>query len=76
MLVPLKPAQVPSRAGTDERISTPGALTSGFSCSETGVGPAEENSAREGRRSGVTAATVIARAALPGDVIEPPPNSA
>ena len=58
MLVPLKDDQVPSRAGTDERISTPGALTSGFSRSDTGVGPADENSASSGRLSGVTAATV------------------
>jgi hypothetical protein len=76
MLVPLNDAQVPSRAGTEDRISTPGAATSGLSCSDRGVGPADENDASSGRRSGVTAATVIARAALPGEVIEPPPNSA
>ena len=40
-----------------------------------GVGPADENSATVGVRSADTAATVIALAALPGDVIEPPPNS-
>ena len=49
--------------GTDERIETPGALMSGFSRSESGVGPAELKSARVAARlpSGlVTAATVIA----------------
>src|SRR4051812_10727163 len=75
MLVPLNPAHVPSRAGTEDRISTPGAATSGLSWSDTGVGPAEEKDARTGLRSGVTAATVIARGALPGEVMEPAPNS-
>ena len=42
MLVPLNAGPRPSRAGTDERTSTPGAATSGFSCSEIGVGPPEE----------------------------------
>ena len=42
MLVPLSVVQVPSRRGTDERIATPGAVTSGFSWSEIGVGPPDE----------------------------------
>src|SRR5439155_56925 len=42
MLVPLSAAQVPSRGGTDERIDTPGAVTSGLNWSPTGVGPLDE----------------------------------
>ena len=45
MLVPLNDAHVPSRGGTDEVMSTPGALTSGFISSEIGVGPPLENDA-------------------------------
>ena len=45
--------------------STPGAATSGFISSETGVGPADEKSAIALRD--VTAATVIASGALPGE---------
>src|SRR5918992_5737369 len=58
MLVPEKPAHVPLRAGTEERIWTPGAETSGFSWREIGVGPAEEKSAI--RASTVVAPTEIA----------------
>ena len=73
MLVPLKNAHVPSRRGTDERTSTPGAVTSGFIRSESGVGPIDEKSAIVAavRRR---AAAVIASAALPGEPTEPRPN--
>ena len=59
--------------GTDERIETPGALMSGFSRSESGVGPAALKPARLApRRSGlVTAATVIALSDVPGEDSEP-----
>src|SRR5581483_1726385 len=43
MLVPLHDAQ--SVFGIDERTFTPGAVTSGFISSETGVGPLDEKSA-------------------------------
>ena len=36
--------------GTEERIETPGALMSGFSRSDSGVGPAELKSARRAAR--------------------------
>ena len=49
--------------------STPGAATSGFICSESGVGPADEKSAIA--LDDVTAATVMADGALPGDDTEP-----
>ena len=39
MLVPSKYCQRPSRLGTDERMPTPGALTSGFSPKEIGSRP-------------------------------------
>ena len=45
MLVPSKKSQRPSCAGTEERIDTPGAETSGLSWSEYGVGPADEKPA-------------------------------
>ena len=45
MLVPESEPQRLSRRGTEETMPTPGAVTSGFSASETGVGPAEEKSA-------------------------------
>ena len=48
---------------------TPGPDTSGFICSDTGVGPADEKSAIVSRE--LTAATVIASGALPGDETEP-----
>ncbi len=69
MLVPLSRPQVPWVGGSDERMSTPGAATSGFICSETGVGPADEKSAM--RLFASTAATVIAPAAFPGESTEP-----
>ena len=80
MLVPLNSSQVPSFAGTDERTPTPGAVTSGFSCSEYGAGPPEE---KEAIRSGVgapwppvEAATEIALGAFAGEPIDPLPKSA
>jgi hypothetical protein len=69
MLVPLNSPNVPSLAGIDERIPTPGALTSGFICSDIGVGPADEKPAMTLRES--AAATVIALGALPGDDTDP-----
>ena len=45
MLVPSSgPHGPPWPVGSDEMIATPGALTSGFSFSDTGVGPADEKS--------------------------------
>jgi hypothetical protein len=69
MLVPLNRPKVPWFAGTDERIETPGAATSGFICNDIGVGPPEEKPAITLRES--TAATVIALGALPGDETDP-----
>jgi hypothetical protein len=43
MLVPSRSSK--SCAGTEESTLTPGAVTSGLSWSETGVGPADEKSA-------------------------------
>ena len=65
MLVPLQLCgdHVPSLGGSDERMSTPGAVTSGFIWSEIGVGPADEKPAitSAGPLSpSVDAATVIA----------------
>ena len=74
MLVPLKLAQSPSRRGTDDRTSSPGAVTSGFIRSESGVGPPEENDAMNGPFWS-SAAAVIALAELPGEVTEPAPRS-
>jgi hypothetical protein len=78
MLVPLNTAHVPSRSGTDESTSPPGAATSGLSWSETGVGPPEEkleivSAATE--RPLATEPTVIALAAVPGEPTDPLPNS-
>ena len=75
---------VPSHAcqrfdGTEERTSTPGAVTSGFGRSETGVGPADEKEATTSGRvppaPTVDAAVVIAAGALAGEPIEPEPPS-
>src|SRR2546423_5998686 len=74
MLVPLNAVHVPPRGGTDEVMSTPGALTSGFSWKETGVGPLLENDATASCL--LTAAAVIAFGALPGDEMLPFPQSA
>ena len=75
MLVPLRCAQRPSRRGTDERTATPGAVTSGFMRSEYGVGPPDENVATAAPPVSLSAATVIARSELPGDVTDPAPCS-
>jgi hypothetical protein len=74
MLVPLKLDHKPARRGTDDNTSTPGAVTSGFIRSESGVGPPEEKEATKGPLW-LSAAAVIARAELPGDVTEPAPTS-
>src|SRR5581483_7157635 len=74
MLVPPScPHGPPCPDGREEVIATPGALTSGLSWSETGVGPADEKSAIVS--DAVVAATVIADGALAGELIEPNPNS-
>ena len=70
--------QLEGVCGIDDRTSTPGAVTSGFSWSDTGVGPADEKSAMwSGRVPSplpmVDAATEIAAGALPGEPIDPSP---
>ena len=75
MLVPENVAHPP---GTDERMPTPGAETSGLRRSESVEGPADEklsiwSSAPLARV--VTAPTVIAFAVVPGDQTLPRPNS-
>src|SRR4051794_16434446 len=74
MLVPLS---APNPAfGREESTSLPGAVTSGFSRSDTGDGPADENQLISGRESFTSAAaTLIAFDALPGERIEPRPKS-
>src|SRR5690349_3351940 len=72
MLVPLHSAHSPSREGTDDRTLTPGAVTSGFICSEMGVGPPEEKLAITFDL--LEAAVVMARGAVPGDPTEPRPK--
>jgi hypothetical protein len=63
--------------GVDERIATPGATRSGFIRSDSGDGAIEENDAIAVLvRSAAAAPTAIARAALPGELIEPSPSSA
>src|SRR3954451_9252511 len=73
MLVPLYDDQVPWLDGTEERISAPGAVTSGFSCCEIGVGPLDEKPAMTPLF--VEAATVIACGVLPGEPTDPRPKS-
>src|SRR4051812_35234942 len=74
MLVPSSgPHGPPWSLGSDETIPTPGAETSGFSCSEIGVGPADEKLAITSVV--VTAATVIADGAFPGELTEPKAKS-
>ena len=73
MLVPLNDVQVPSRGGTEDVMSTPGALTSGFSSSEIGVGPPLEKSATTSLL--LTAAAAIAFVALAGEMMLPFPSS-
>ena len=77
MLVP--ESVVHEERGAAERIPTPGALTSGFSCSERGDGPLDEKPATTlagAFRDVETAPTVIASGAVPGDPTEPAPNAA
>jgi hypothetical protein len=74
MLVPDSSSQPPPEI--DDRTSTPGAATSGFSRSEIVVGPTLEKSAWIRRAPLVsTAPTVIASSAFPGELTEPAPNS-
>src|SRR5437867_756980 len=76
MLVPLNSAK--PFFGTDETTATPGAVTSGFSCSEYGVGPIDEKPAMMSAATClpvVDAAAVIASAAFPGELTEPLPAS-
>ena len=78
MLVPLNVSHVPTWFGTDERTFTPGALTSGLSWSEIGVGPPDEKPAITSLgapRPFVTAATAIASGALAGEPTVPLPRS-
>src|SRR2546430_5375297 len=73
MLVPLQSCADHWFPGSDERMSTPGAVTSGFICSDVGVGPLDENPAimSAGPESpSVEAATVIAAGAVPGEPTE------
>ena len=70
---PTEPAGVWNAA----KMSTPGAVTSGFSWSETGVGPPEEKSAitfARPLRVVETAPTVIASGVEPGEATEPLPK--
>ncbi len=69
MLVPLSRPQVWLEVGRDETTSTPGAATSGFIASDTGVGPPDEKPAIAS--FDVAAATVIASGAFPGDDTDP-----
>ena len=63
--------------GMEERIDTPGALTSGFRRRDNGVGPDELKSASSlPEASGsVTAPTVMARSEVPGEISDPAPTS-
>jgi hypothetical protein len=75
MLVPEIDDQPP---GTEEKMPTPGAATSGLKRSEMVVGPTEEKSAWTLRAADPpvsTAATVIARAEFAGDATVPAPRS-
>src|SRR5262249_28743370 len=72
MLVPSRNCHVPSCAGTDERMLTPGAVTSGLSASETGDGPPDEKGAITPPL--VAAATAIAFEAVAGEPTEAAPT--
>src|SRR5215208_8357100 len=72
MLVPWSCVHVPWRDGTDEKIPTPGAVTSGLSRSETVVGPPDEKGAIT--PAFVAAATVIALGVFAGEPTEPKPE--
>ena len=75
MLVPSQTSQ--DARGMDERMLSPGAVTSGFIWSETGVGPPEENgaisSAGPPEPPSLDAATAIACGAVAGLPTEPRP---
>ena len=76
MLVPESVAY--ESPGAAEKIDTPGALTSGLSRKESGVGPLDENDPTTSAaplRVVETAPTVIASGAEPGEPIEPRPKS-
>src|SRR5690242_17086789 len=77
MLVPSNGAN--ACGGREETTSTPGAVTSGFGRSDTGVGPPDENEATTSGRSpsppSVEAAAVIAAGVFAGDPTEPNPVS-
>ena len=76
MLVPLHVAHC--EPGSEDTTSTPGAVTSGFICRDTGVGPLEEKLAISSGGPvslSVDAATVIASGALPGEPTVPRPPS-
>src|SRR3954465_16059935 len=78
MLVPLQSGSDQSLPGREERMFTPGAVTSGFISSEIGVGPLEEKSAISSAgwpEPSAEAATVIAFGALPGELTDPRPAS-
>ncbi len=69
----LVPEEIPHPPGCEERIDVPGATTSGFRRSESGVGPADEKLAIAGVEPDVVAPTVIASLELPGEPSEPRP---
>ncbi len=78
MLVPLQSWSDQVLRGSDDRMSTPGPVTSGFICSEIGVGPPDEKSAitSAGPESpSLDAATLIACGAVAGDPTDPLPLS-
>ena len=74
----LVPEKLDHPSCTAESTSTPGAATSGFIRREIVVGPTEENGAwtlAGGLPLVSTAATVMARAELPGEETDPAPAS-
>ena len=75
----LVPSQMSHDAcGMDERMLSPGAVTSGFIWSEIGVGPPEENGAISSaglEPPSLDAATEIACGAVAGLPTEPRPAS-
>ncbi len=77
MLVPSQESH--DACGMEERMFSPGAVTSGFSWREIGVGPPEENDAISSAGweppPSLEAATEIASGAFPGEPIEPRPAS-
>src|SRR5204862_5196996 len=69
ILVPLSVSQVPYLGGTDERMPTPGPVTSGLSWCVIGVGPPDEKYAITFRFD--ASATVIASGAFRGESTVP-----